>query len=243
MVCATFILPPSAFSLCRYAMPNSQRPTIKAVTFDMDGLMFNTEDVYTLVGHELLRRRGHLFSPKLKKEMMGLTPQRAFEAMIRRHQLVDSWQQIAVESNALFLEMVQDRIEPMPGLFELFDALESIGIPKAVATSSSRNVVFACLDRYSLRPRLQFVLTAEDVTNGKPHPEVYQKAASRLGVAPAEMAVLEDSQNGCVSAASAGAFAVAVPGEHSRAHDFSSASLIIDTLADPKLYEALGVRK
>ena len=57
---------------------------MKAVVFDMDGLIFNTEDVYTLVGTELLRRRGHEFTPELKNEMMGLIPQTSFEIMIRR---------------------------------------------------------------------------------------------------------------------------------------------------------------
>ena len=55
------------------------------------------------------------------------------------------------------------------------------------------------------------------------------------------MMVLEDSQNGCLAAAAAGAFTVAVPGEHSRAHDFSMASLVIDSLADRRLYAVLGI--
>ena len=62
-----------------------------------------------------------------------------------------------------------------------------------------------------------------------------------MAAPPAEMAVLEDSQNGCLAAASAGAFTVAVPGEHSRQHDFSRASLVVDSLADPRLYKALGL--
>ena len=55
---------------------------MQAVTFDMDGLMFNTEDVYTLVGSELLARRGHTFTPELKDAMMGLPPRAAFEVVI-----------------------------------------------------------------------------------------------------------------------------------------------------------------
>ncbi len=71
---------------------------------------------------------------------------------------------------------------------------------------------------------------------GKPHPEIYLTAAQRFGISPAEMMVLEDSQNGCLAAAAAGAFVVAVPGEHSREHDFSMASLLVDSLADRRLY-------
>jgi HAD superfamily hydrolase (TIGR01509 family) len=161
--------------------------------------------------------------------------------MIRYCNLKDTWQELAAESNQLFIEFFDFRSAPMPGLWKLLDALERAGIPKAIATSSRRELVDVCLDPFDLRKRFQFVLTAEDIAQGKPHPEIYLTAARHFGVAPAEMLVLEDSQNGCLAAVAAGAFAVAVPGEHSRQHDFSTASLVIDSLADPRLYDVLGI--
>jgi HAD superfamily hydrolase (TIGR01509 family) len=214
---------------------------MRAVVFDMDGLMFNTEDIYTLVGTELLRRRGHLFTDELKKEMMGVPPQQSFQIMIRRIGLETTWQELAAESNRLFLAIVDQYIQPMPGLLELLDRLEAAGIPTAVATSSAKALMDACLMHFNLHARFQFFLTAEDVTLGKPNPEIYLTAARRLGISPAEMVVLEDSQNGCKAAAAAGAFAVAVPGAHSRNHDFTAASLMIESLADPRLFAVLGL--
>ncbi len=214
----------------------------RAVVFDMDGLMFNTEEVYTLVGTELMRRRGHDFSDGLKNAMMGLPPQAAFEAMIRWHALDDRWDELMPESDGIFLGLLDDHLEPMPGLWELLAALEAASIPKAIATSSGRECVDDILARFDLHARFQFILTAEDVTHGKPHPEIYQTAAGRLGLRAPQVLVLEDSQNGCRAAAAAGAFTVAVPGEHSREHDFSVASLVVDSLSDSRLYEALGMR-
>ncbi len=214
---------------------------MRAVVFDMDGLMFNTEDVYTLVGGELLRRRGQVFSDELKKEMMGVPPQQSFAIMIRRHNLGESWQELAAESNRIFLDIFAAHILPMPGLFDLLERLERAGIPKAIATSSAKPLLDACLAHFDLHSRFQFFLTAEDVRQGKPNPEIYLTAARRLGVPPAEMMVLEDSQNGCKAAASAGAFTVAIPGAHSSDHDFSAASLVLSSLADPRLYEILGI--
>ncbi len=69
----------------------------RAVVFDMDGLMFNTEDVYWLVGTELLRRRGCLFSRELSDAMMGRPPQACFDVMIRWHSLEESWRELAAE--------------------------------------------------------------------------------------------------------------------------------------------------
>ncbi len=214
---------------------------MRAVVFDMDGLMFNTEDVYTLAGVELLRRRGGEFTAELKHQMMGMRPQPAFERLITHCRLTETWEQLAEESNRVFLDLLDGRLAMMPGLLELLDALERAAIPKAVCTSSSRDLVAACLRPFDLRERFEFVLTAEDIVYGKPHPEIYLTAARRFGISPAEMLVLEDSENGCRSAAAAGAYVVAVPGEHSRGHDFSMASLLVDSLADRRLYLTLGI--
>jgi beta-phosphoglucomutase-like phosphatase (HAD superfamily) len=86
------------------------------------------------------------------------------------------------------------------------------------------------------------MLAAEDIERGKPHPEIYLQAAGRFGIEPHEMAVLEDSQAGCRAGAAAGALVVAVPGPHSQTQDFTAADLVVESLADPRLYEALGLR-
>ena len=214
-----------------------------AVTFDMDGLMFNTEDVYTLAGTALLARRGCLFTPELKDAMMGLPPRAAFEVVIDWHHLHEPWDVLAAESNEIFLDLLGGRLTVMPGLLELLAALERAGIPKGVATSSGRRLTDACLAPFQLAPRFRFILTSEDITRGKPDPEIYLLAARRFGVPPEKMLVLEDSQNGCRSAAAAGAFTVAVPGEHSCRQDFSAANMVIGSLADRRLYEELGIGK
>jgi pseudouridine 5'-phosphatase len=214
---------------------------MRAVVFDMDGLMFNTEDVYTLCGEELLRRRGFEFSAELKNAMMGMPPRPSFEMMICRHHLTDAWQELAAESNRLFLELLGGHLAMMPGLAELLDALERAGIQKGIGTSSCRELVTACLRPFDLERRFQFVLTAEDIHRGKPDPEIYLTAARRFGVPPAAMLVLEDSHNGCLAGAAAGAYVVAVPTVHSRDHDLSMAALVADSLADPRLYLALGI--
>ncbi|GAB4128421.1 MAG: HAD-IA family hydrolase [Thermogutta sp.] len=212
-----------------------------AVVFDMDGLMFNTEDIYFLVGDELLKRRGHRFSRELSDAMMGRPPLASFEIMIEWHRLSDSPQSLVGESEDLFIEMIQGRIQPMPGLLELLDALERHRIPKAIATSSSRRTLRAVLGCFNMEPRFHFTLTADDITHGKPHPEIYLLAAKKFGIPPGRMVVLEDSENGCRAAAAAGAWTVAVPAPHSARHDFSSARMRIAGLSDPTLYRLLNL--
>ncbi|HVX14843.1 MAG TPA: HAD family phosphatase [Pirellulales bacterium] len=220
-------------------LTKSARP--RAAVFDLDGLLFNTEELYQDVGSELLRRRGHEFGAELLHAMMGRPGRVALQMMIDYHQLGDTVETLAQESAEIFPAILDERLEFMPGVPELLGALERAGIPKAVATSSGLRFTRDVLGRFDLEPRFQFLLTAEDVVDGKPHPEIYLKAAATFGFEPSQIVVFEDSQNGCRAAVAAGAAAVAVPGGHSRGHDFAGARLVADTLADPRIYTLLGI--
>jgi HAD superfamily hydrolase (TIGR01509 family) len=214
-------------------------PAPRAVVFDLDGLMFNTEDLYQEVGGVLLRRRGHEFSAELLDRMMGRPGRKALEIMIEFHGLEATVEQLLTETDEVFPRILDARLALMPGLQELLAALEAAGVPKAIATSSRRHFVTDVLGRFQLAPRFQFILSAEDVVEGKPHPEIYLTAARKFGLRPAEVVVLEDSENGCKAAVAAGTIAVAVPGGHSLRHNFTGARLVAESLADPRLYELL----
>lgn len=216
-----------------------KRGPIDAVAFDLDGLLVNTEELYQHVGTELLRRRGRAFEPDLLDAMMGRPQQVSLEIMIRWHSLEDTVESLATETHEIFQGLLDSRLDTMPGVAALLDALEHRGIPKAVATSSGPGFAHDVLGRVRLLRRFAFVLTSADVTEGKPHPEMYLAAAARLGVSPARLLVFEDSEAGCRAAVAAGAVTVAVPGGHSRRHDFSGACLVADTLADPRIADLL----
>lgn len=217
-------------------------PDIKAVVFDLDGLMFNTEEIFHLTGHELLRRRGIEATPEIFAGMMGRRANEAFQAMIDLTRISDSIDDLKFESEMIFRELMVDRLAPMPGLFELLVTIEDRGLSKAVATSSERKYLHELLGKFDMLSRFDTLLTAEDVTHGKPHPEIYQTAAARLGVATCEMLVLEDSQNGTHAAAAAGAVVVSVPHVHSAHHDFTVAFHVAESLVDPVVLRLVSGR-
>jgi len=218
----------------------STPPPIAAVVFDLDGLMFNTEDVFNITGRELLRRRGKVMTHELLTQMMGRRPHEAFAAMIQMHELLETYEELLEESRIIFEALLLEHLAPMPGLFELLDLIEMRGLTKGVATSSPREYLEDILGRFDLLDRFDFTLTAEDVTHGKPHPEIYLTAAARAGVKPEVMLVLEDSQAGTQSAAAAGAVVVSVPHEISRSHNFDGARYVAESLVDPKILRLLG---
>lgn len=212
---------------------------IRAVAFDLDGLIFNTEDVFEIVCNQLVEERGGRLTPDVRKQMMGRRAQEAYQVLREVYRWGEPLQSVVGRAKELFFRHLDDVLRPMPGLFTLLETLDRLGLPRAVATSSDREHLHELLSRYDLLPRFDVTLTAEDVCEGKPHPEVYLKAAERLGVPPQNLLVLEDSEAGTRAAANAGAVTVAIPHRHSAEHDFTRADYVARALDDPVLLKAL----
>ncbi|MGB7328507.1 MAG: HAD-IA family hydrolase [Rubripirellula sp.] len=216
---------------------NESRPKILGVALDMDGLLFDTERLYWDVGDAVLQRRGHRYSHELQQRMMGRVGVAAMQQMIDFHDLDDSPADLLAESDSLFGDKLANDITPMPGLAEWINLLVESDIPFGLATSSRRKFVDIILDTISWRHSMKFILTGDDVTKGKPDPEMYLKASAELDIAPTTMLVLEDSENGCAAAVAAGAYAVAIPNDHTRGQSFVGAKLIADSLVDARLWQ------
>ena len=138
-----------------------------------------------------------------------------------------------------FYAEMDTAVHPTPGLFVLLDRLGRRRLPLAVATSSRRAYAERLLNHHRLLDRFRFVLSAEDVSQGKPDPEIYTRAIERFGVPAEFVMVLEDSPAGVASAREAGAFVVGVPHEHSPAEALKAADLVVPRLDDPALLNLL----
>lgn len=211
----------------------------RSVVFDMDGLMLNTEDVYLQACEQLAESRGRRMSSEVHHRMLGRRPLEAFGVMADALGLDEPVETLVEESRQIFDSLLDDLLQTMPGLFACLEHVEACRLPKAVATSSPRSYLEKLLNRFQLLPRFRETFTAEDVMHGKPHPEIYLRAAEALSVAPREMLVFEDSEVGTTAAAAAGAFVVSIPNRHTCHQDFSQASMVIDRLDHPRLLALL----
>ncbi len=214
-------------------------PRIKAVVFDLDGLMLNTEDVFDLAGNELMLRRGLQMTDVIRHRMLGRRPDEAFQALKDLSGITDDIEDLKQETRELFASIAEDYLKIMPGLLPLLAEIEQRKLPKAVATSSPRDYMTHLLNRFGLLHRFDITLAAEDVTEGKPHPEIYLTAAGLLDVVPENTLVLEDSETGMRAAAAAGTFVIAVPNRHTQHGDFSKASRVVSSLADTSIVARL----
>ena len=224
-------------------MPDISQPAapLRAVVFDLDGLMFNTEDLYQETGRTVLARRGCEFSPQLIDQMMGRPSLKALEIMIEWNNLSDTVEALAAESAEVLFGLLSTQLCPMPGLLELLCFLDHSDIPKAIATGSGRQFLDRVLAQSQLADRFAFTIAGDEIEHGKPAPDIYLLAAEKHGVPPQEVMVLEDSQLGCQAAVAADTYAVAIPSGHSHTHKFPGAKLIAASLADRRIYQALGL--
>ncbi|WP_152050030.1 HAD family hydrolase [Tautonia marina] len=208
---------------------------LRAVAFDMDGLIFDTEALFFRVAAEMLADRGKTFTHEMMAAMIGRPESEAGPALIAMAGLTESPEALLAEARQRFDALVDTAVHPMPGLFTLLGRLQELGIPRAVATSTRRAYALRLLGNHRLIEHFAFVLGGDEVSRGKPNPEIYQTAAARLGVAPSSMLVLEDSPAGVSAARAAGAFVVAIPHDHSPASGLAHAHEHADRLDDPRI--------
>lgn len=183
----------------------------KAVIFDMDGLLVDTE---TVVFRAMQRAAGAIEAElpfATFQRMVGLQ-HAASDLILLEH--FGSGFDLAGWSAAVsahFREELAAGIALKAGAAEILDALDALSLPRAIATSSSLESVQASLGPHSLVDRFHALITRDVQTMGKPHPEPFLKAAHALGVDPADCLALEDSHNGVRAASAAGMMTVMVP--------------------------------
>jgi len=214
--------------------------TIQAVALDMDGLMLNTEDLYEQVGHILMERRGRLYRDSVRNQMIGLPAEKAFGVLIREEEMKETWQELQKETDEIFHTILPTQLATMKGLEKLLDYLDEKKMARCVATSSNRDFATKALTLVGVLKRVDFIMTAEDVPRGKPHPDIYLAAAAKMLVPIENTLVLEDSPTGTKAGVAAGAYVVSVPNEHTKHGPFDGSQWIADTLNDQRIYDLLG---
>lgn len=203
---------------------------IRACIFDMDGLMIDSEPLAMEAWQATLRPFGHSIDGALFERMLGLR-QTECASLLRDHfDLPLPIEGLTRQRNDTFLALLPGRLRAMPGLHELLAELRARGVKRAIATSGERRYVTTVIRELELEAAFDAMVVAEDVTRGKPAPDVYLLAAERLGLLPAQCLVLEDALNGVTAAKAAGMTCVAVPNPFTRSLDFATADKVMPSL-------------
>ncbi|MFV3131879.1 HAD family hydrolase [Niveispirillum sp. KHB5.9] len=189
--------------------PAFPRP-VHAVIFDMDGLLIDTERHVREATLGAAMDIGLPMGDDFYAGIIGTPWPETFEMLKGYFGGQDGFDRFRSHFMPR-MEALRQGVEMMKGVVELLDRLETLGLPKAVATSTGRAKADEHLRHVGIHHRFKAIVTRDDVTCGKPHPEPYLTAAGLLGVDPVHCLALEDSHNGIRSAHGAGMMAVMVP--------------------------------
>jgi HAD superfamily hydrolase (TIGR01509 family) len=213
---------------------------IDAVVFDNDGLLLDTEDAWTRAEEKLFERHGSTFTIEHKRDLIGTSPAVSGAKLEVMLDLPGRGPALMAELHDLVMEESLAGVPPCPGALELLEAVRAAGLPVGVASNSAREFVERVLSGAGLLDgHFDVVVTASDVEHPKPAPDLYLAACAALGAEPERSAALEDSATGVAAALAAGMYVVAVP--YFPDLPIDGASLTVESLADPRVAEALGL--
>ena len=183
---------------------------IEAVAFDLDGVLLDSEELWDEVREGLARERGGRWHEGAQADMMGMSSREWSVYMHERIGLSEPPEEINAEVVRRMLERYRRELPLIPGAVEAVERLAARW-PLGLASSSNRELIDAALEVAGLSRYFRVTVSSEQVERGKPAPDVYLEAATRLGVTPERCAAIEDSQNGIRSAKAARMRVIAIP--------------------------------
>ena len=205
---------------------------LRAVFFDFDGLILDTEWPEVEVWREIYREHGREYPDEVWKALIGRGPE---QEAVRAEALLSEWTGAAIDD--LKAEYQTRRMavilrQPvLPGVVDRLDEAASMNLRVAVVSSSKREWVEGHLQRLNLWDRFERSFCSDDVEQTKPFPDLYLLALSALGIAANEAIVFEDSPNGVAAAKAAGIKVIAVPNRLTAQLDLSAADEVVESLA------------
>jgi HAD superfamily hydrolase (TIGR01509 family) len=206
---------------------------IRAILFDFDGLILDTETASRAGWEWLYREHGHELPPDRWASIVGTTG--AWSPMDHLEELVGEPLERETLNRRRYAHEISmiEAEELRPGIAEYLDAATRLGLKRAIVSSSSRAWIDMHLARLERDVGWDAIVTADhDPARAKPSPAMYLEALDLLDVGPDEAVVLEDSPNGVRAALDAGIFVVAVPNEVTRDYGLGDADLVVGSLAE-----------
>jgi len=199
------------------------------VIFDMDGVIIDSERIYHYVEMKLFKKLGLDISEEERSSYIG-TKTTEMWAEIKQNHFVEHPVKILVEmENSEFTACLksEQNLKPMRGIVELIRELHGNGIILALASSSCIELIEVILGMFDLKKYYTFILSGDDVENGKPAPDIFNAVCRQAGIAPQNCIVIEDSKNGVLSAKAAGIKCIGYQNSGSGDQDLSSADMVI----------------
>lgn len=194
----------------------------KAIIFDMDGLLVDSEPVWAEAESGVLASYGKIHTEDKRQQLIGLRIDEFIAKMRDLYEIPASVESLHDDVLERMLAFIPTRVKAHSGAGELLQYVSTTGLPVAIASSSPSVIIEAIVKNQGWLDLIPIRCSAQWVARGKPAPDVYLKAAEEIGVSPTDCLALEDSPNGARAAVAAGMTCFAVPDpSHSSADSFA----------------------
>lgn len=207
--------------------------SIKAIIYDVDGTLVNSEPLHVKAWDETLQLYGHALtdlSHTFQSTMAGKKPIIIAEGMIEELTIDVEPADFLAQKSKRFLELAQQELQPMPGAVESVHRFKDAGYTLGIGTSLDRDYLNLILRRLDVTDIFDVIVTGDQITKGKPDPETYLTVAEQLGVEVEQCVVLEDAATGMASAKAAGMICIAIENKDAVTQDLSVADRVVDSL-------------
>lgn len=218
---------------------------MKAVIFDMDGVIIDSEPIHTMTKIQTFRHYGLELTEAECLPYMGRTTKEMFQHFIEKYEVEIALAEMVRYKHERYLAALHKdaSIEPIRGVMELLQELKEKNIPAAIGSSSGRQVIDAVVEKFQLHKYFQSILSGADLPKSKPDPAVYLLSAKRLGIDAKDCIVIEDAASGIAAAKAAGMYCIAYRNPNSGPQDLSKADRIVSSLAEIDLAELFAEKE
>lgn len=207
---------------------------IKAVIFDMDGIIIDSEPIQSKSYELVLQKYG--ITPEYNADgliqVLGVHSEGNWKLLKNKHKISESVYKLKEKKQEVYLELIKNNLSPMPGLINLLKFFKKKSLPLAIASSSTPKQISIIVDLLKISDYFDVMISGEEVKRGKPHPDVFLEAAKKLGVKPETCLVLEDAETGVLAGKAAGMKVIAVKNKYTTTQDHSKADKIVHSLEE-----------
>ncbi len=200
-----------------------------AIIFDMDGVMIDNMDSHIHAWKEFCKRHGfELPEDKMKENIYGRKNSEILKYLFGNELTPNKKEEYSEEKEAIYREVYEEHVKPVKGLIEFLESIKDI--PHAVATSAPPENVKLIMKNLDLKKYFDVIVDESMITMGKPNPEIYLKAADRIGIDPKDCIAFEDTFAGINAVKNAGMKVIALATSHTR--EELDADLIINDFTE-----------